>query len=164
MKNLFVILCLITSVYSHSQTVSLETFFAATGNSSNSYAKVSWTLGDLQVLTYSSNNAVLTQGFLQSNLTVTNVVNIKENNSINLKVFPNPVSDFLNINYTASKETSISFFLYNLNGSLIQSKNANSKNYNETIDFRQFESGTYILKAVSEDGSFIKTFKLLYEN
>ena len=42
---------------------------------------------------------------------------------------------------------------------MIQSKNANSKNYNETIDFRQFESGTYILKAVSEDEQSV-TFQL----
>ncbi len=151
------------SALSYSQTVSTESFFAASGSLSNSYAKVSWTLGDLQVLTYSSDNVVLTQGFLQSNLTVTNVVNIKDNNSIELQVFPNPVSDFLNLKYTAVKETSLSFYLYNLNGSLIHSKNANSKDYSETIDFRQFQGGTYILKAVSQDGSFIKTFKLLYE-
>jgi hypothetical protein len=163
MKNLFAFLCLFMSALGYSQTISTEAFFSASGSLSNSYAKVSWTLGDLQVLTYSSDNVVLTQGFLQSNLTVTNVLNIKDNSSIDLKVFPNPVSDFLNLKYTATKETSVSFYLYSLNGSLINSKKANSKNYSETIDFRQFQGGTYILKAVSQDGSFIRTFKLLFE-
>lgn len=165
MKNILIILCFGVSVCVHSQSISPEAILPAAGNLSNSHAQISWTLGDFETETYSKESVTLTQGFLQSNLVVTNVINIKnDNNLIDLKVFPNPVSDYLNLQYVATKKVAMVFYLYNLNGSLIYSKNADASIFSETIDFTVFESGVYVLKAVSKDGTFAKTFKLFYED
>jgi len=164
MKNLIVILCVFASYYANSQSLTPEAIFSASGNLSNNYAQISWTLGDTQTKTYSIDNLIITQGFLQSSLAITNVISLADNEKINLKVFPNPVSDILNIKYTAEKETKVSFYLYNLQGSLLFSKEVDAMNYTETISFNRFESGTYLLKAVSADKSYVKTFKILYQN
>jgi hypothetical protein len=164
MKNVILLACFLVSVIAHSQSISPESVFAATGNLSNAHAQISWTLGDFQTQTYNKNGVILTQGFLQANLVITGVTDIKDNDLIDLRVFPNPVSDLLNLKFTATKKVSIMFYLYNLNGSLIYSKKADASNFSETVDFTLFESGVYILKAVSDDGSFAKTFKLFYEN
>ncbi len=152
------------SYLASSQSLSPEGVFSATGNLSNSHAQICWTLGDAQIETFSKGELILTQGFLQSNISITGITNVADNGGIDLKVFPNPVSDFLNVKYSAEKEISIFFYLYNLQGSLLFSKKVNSMNYSETINFNQFENGTYLLKAVSSDKSYIRTFKILYQN
>lgn len=164
MKILIALVCLVIGTHIYSQTIKSDGVFATSGNLSNSYAQISWTIGDFQTQTYSTDNLVLTQGFLQSDLTVINITNVENNTLIELDVFPNPILDYLNIKYTVQKETAIVFHLYSLNGSLMYSKETKAKNYSETLNFNQFEGGTYILKAFSKDGSFIKTYKLFYQN
>lgn len=167
MKKVFSFLLVLLSGYvAYSQSISHEGVFASTDNRSNDYAQISWTLGDIRTQTRATTNPkiIITQGFLQSDLKKgVDVVNI-DNESFDLLVYPNPVSEILNIKLQSGKGASIQLYLYNLEGKLISSMKLDSLQQEDEYDFKQLQNGTYLLKAVSSDNSFIKTYKILYQN
>lgn len=164
MKKILLILFLSVSYLSQSQTVNPEVIVSSSGNLSNSYAQISWTLGDFQTRTYKVGDIIMTQGFLQSNLVITNVTTITNNETLDLVVYPNPVKDILNIKLNSDNDLPLRFELYSLEGKLIHSENFNLGSNVSTINFKQFEAGIYILKAISTEKSFVKSYKILYQN
>lgn len=127
------------------------------------YAQISWTLGDFQTETYSKNELILTQGFLQSNLYVEDPVSFEEIDDVEIKVFPNPVKDILNIQINTEGNQKILWELINQNGSVIEtSKQYNSKN--SKINFTSYKSGIYFVRTFSKNGGYLKVFKVVYLN
>ena len=163
MKNLFLIVCFLSCYIAHSQSLDQATIFASSSKKSHN-SQVIWTLGDAQTTTYANAGIIMNQGFLQTNMTVTAINTVQENSLMDLKAYPNPVKDILNIEFNSLKTESMHFELYTINGKLINSRKVEAKNYQGTIDFKQFRNGFYLLKAVSENGSYMKTFKVFYQN
>jgi hypothetical protein len=64
---------------------------------------------------------------------------------INIKVFPNPVTDFISVENDISDKNEVA--IYDLSGKLL----INSETY-ERIDVRHFKPGSYILKVKSSNG------------
>jgi len=164
MKKILLILFLSISYLSKSQVVNPDVIVSSSGNLSNNYAQISWTLGDFQTRTYKAGEIILTQGFLQSNLLVTNVTTISNNEAIDVSVYPNPVKDILNLKFNSDNDVTLRFELYNLEGKLVYYEDINTESKVSTINFDQFESGIYILKAISTEKSFVKSYKILYQN
>lgn len=73
---------------------------------------------------------------------VTNVQNLESNNS--LQIFPNPVSNIVNIKLNGIKEALRLLHLLDVNGSVL--KEVESLNSNIEIDLSQFASGIYFIK------------------
>lgn len=74
-----------------------------------------------------------------------------ESSKINLKISPNPVKDNINLEYTLTKNSTCSFEIYAINGTLIQT--IVEKNVTEGTHSKQFNnlnSGSYILKLKTE--------------
>ncbi len=91
-------------------------------------------------------------------ISVTNAASLSALDTVNKKFsyYPNPVKDFLTINYEG-KLTSVS--IYNFAGQLVKSINA--KSINSKIDLSKLPTGNYILR-VEENGQF-KSFKIIKE-
>jgi len=70
-------------------------------------------------------------------------------------IFPNPASDFININTKEKSEIQI----FNSTGQLILSQNANS--INTRLDISDFSTGVYFLNIMDEDGLIIGKSKFL---
>ncbi len=68
-----------------------------------------------------------------------NVTNINNTENINIAVYPNPVSDYLNFSFT-NNGNAAKFELFDLNGRKIISKAVNNS---ETINMKGFNSGIY---------------------
>lgn len=68
-----------------------------------------------------------------------------------ISIYPNPTNDVLNI---YSKTTILSADLFNLNGRIILSINPNSLDFKINLD--AYESGIYLLKVDSDNGSSIQ--------
>lgn len=77
------------------------------------------------------------------------------NNSLNINLFPNPVTDILTI--TRSENTSIITEIYSLLGQKIYACELKDKNTN--IDFSNFINGMYIVLFISESGT--STYKVI---
>lgn len=80
-----------------------------------------------------------------SNCTTLNTVDLSSNE---IKIFPNPVSNFIFISNTDSKINEVQIF--DFSGKLIYNKTANAKDIK--IDFKQFPAGVYMVQIYSDKG------------
>ena len=93
-----------------------------------------------------TNDASLSQGFHQNNLTISNISEIE---SMNFNVFPNPTRDWFTI---ASEEISnAKYEIHSLNGAIVYSNELND--LNTLVNIEQLSSGTYLLVIYSNEKS-----------
>jgi len=92
------------------------------------------------------------------NLAVSDNKDKELNNNIDIKVYPNPVTEFLTIKAENLKKFNLQYQLYNLNGTLILS--GYIINENDCIDLQNIESANYLLKILSNN-MVIKTINIL---
>ncbi len=118
--------------------------------------QVSWTIGEPITATVSDGTTTLTQGFQQSKLTVT-AVNEIQVSGVEIKVYPNPTSNYVTVHYSKVVEKPI-YRLFDLSGRLIQQKNIESTD--EKIDMTEYSGGSYILKLNSGQQP-LQTFKII---
>ena len=126
------------------------------GTATAAGTEVSWTIGEPVIATVSDGTTTLTQGFQQSKLTVT-AVNEIQVAGVEIKVYPNPTSDFVTVHFSKVMEKP-TYLLFDLSGRLIQQKNIESTD--AKIDMTQFAGGSYILK-VNSGQQPLQTFKIV---
>ncbi len=117
---------------------------------------ISWTIGEPITTTVSDGTTTLTQGFHQTKLTVT-AVNEIQVTGVEIKVYPNPTSDFVTVHFSNVVEKP-TYLLFDLSGRLIQQKNIESTD--EKIDMTEYSGGSYILKLNSGQQP-LQTFKII---
>lgn len=117
--------------------------------------EISWTLGETVIETVSSGTTTLTQGFHQTKLTVTA---IDEITTTDLKVYPNPTSEFVIISSNKLDDKS-SYSLFNLSGKLLENKIISTS---ETrVNLKNYASGTYLLKLQYKPNQSLQTYKIV---
>ena len=78
-------------------------------------------------------------------------ITLLQSNDVNIKIYPNPVSDFLKIETSLDNITS--YTIESLNGQTIQQGKVNS-----TIDVSSLSKGVYFIKINTNDNLFVKKF------
>ena len=81
-------------------------------------------------------------------------------NLLQVDVFPNPVSENLFVNITASQSSQSTFEIADISGRTILSKveQVNSGKNKVKLNLSNVKSGIYILKIASKDGMYMKKF------
>ncbi|MCX6350730.1 MAG: T9SS type A sorting domain-containing protein [Bacteroidetes bacterium] len=103
------------------------------------------------------------RGFFRAeNLSIVGIEDGKQNKvATQLSVFPNPAKDFTNIKLELAKNAKVSISVFDINGRIIETKDANlpqgNKDFN--INTTTYKAGTYIVRAVV-DGE-IRTSKFI---
>lgn len=101
------------------------------------------------------------QFYVQTNAIVLNTQQL--NNVLNLKLFPNPVIDLLNINLTCTNSRAIYASIYDATGKLVNKQQLNKSGFcNElnTIDVSTLQTGIYFLHlTVDEKQTSLKFIK-----
>ena len=120
-------------------------------------AQLSWTVGEPVIETFIGPGAILTQGFHQTRYTVT-VIDPVTIPGIILSVYPNPVTDDLNLDLKGERTERFRYRLYDLNGKLIIS--GKPEKQPETVEMTGFPVGTYLLKVTGFNG-FSQSFKIV---
>jgi hypothetical protein len=168
MKKSVVLVLFMIPLISFSQTLSPEGVFCSGGNHLiEAYGQISWTLGDNQIRTYKNSTAVVTQGFLQTRITITEIKDIENFGNIrdlNVKIYPNPVVDHLQIEKESEINQKIIIDLVDLEGKKLYTNQMNPNEQKIFIDFNQFQGGVYLLKISTINQVLIKTYKVIYEN
>lgn len=119
----------------------------------NSNIKLDYTIGEVLTSTLDNNGYLVTQGFHQISWSILSSNNIL--NEVNIKIFPNPTSDYLNICSEISSDILVEIF--NVNG---QKLFKSSENTSHTIDVSNFSKGVYIINVYIQN-QLSKTVKLL---
>lgn len=146
---------LVTNIYAQSLTPDVYSTSGDYYQGSN--ASISWTLGEVVIETFSSSTSILTQGFQQPSYVITS---LKENPEFkyDIKVYPNPSSDILNIKVMTTDLSELNIVLYDLNGKkLLEQKVMGQETQ---LNLFQYTEGTYILKLSTLDNNDIKVFKI----
>ena len=114
---------------------------------------LSYTVGEVVIETVESGTNDLTQGFQQENIFVLNVITY--NNDFEVSVFPNPTTDFVNV----QSSTNSTLQIYDAAGKLVRTQNVNET---DKIEMGNFERGMYQL-VFTKDQNQLKTVKVLVQ-
>jgi len=128
------------------------------GTYKGSTVQLDWTIGEPVIATLTSGTNTLTQGFHQSNLTVT-AVDQMAISSITLRVYPNPVSEQLVLETGKGEKQRLSLKLFDITGKLIYQQAVEQPV--ETVNMQVYVSGHYLLRVFAEDGIPLQTFKVV---
>ena len=121
------------------------------GGSLQGYSMVSvksdFTLGEIAIETLKSDQYMLTQGFHQPSL---GVISLLESPQTKISIFPNPITDILNLEFLNSHNEFVEIRIIDLSGKIIF--------YDFTLTERNFykinttflKLGTYILEVTTE--------------
>ena len=156
--SLFIVVIFFTT-FSFSQSISNELSSNAGDIGTDSYGNtLSWSVGEVVTQTYSSDNNKLTQGFHQGRLTF---VNIDEKSELDftVNIYPNPTTNILTIDISKLPDNeTIEVKILDINGKLINERQLNLSN---TIDFRNYTKGTYLISIYNSKNEIIKTGKII---
>ena len=157
-KPLLFFLVLLFWGLGYSQSVSPQVTASAGEHFSGTNAQLSWTIGETMIETYVNGSNQLTQGFHQTNLMITAVNDLAE--SFQVKVFPNPATDVLNIEWSEITDP-LNLNLFDATGKQLLLQKALDQTMPKTLDLSGYATGNYLLHLSNSDGETLKIFKIL---
>ena len=133
-------------------------FTAAGGGASGSGGNAAYSVGQIVYTTNTGAGGSVAQGVHQP-YEISLVLGLEDHQiSLNMKVYPNPTSDFLILNVGNFELSTLNFELFDVSGKLLESKKITS--ITETISMENLPSSTYFLKVTSNNEE-VKTFKII---
>ncbi len=143
-----------------SQVLSHQVLVCAAGVTGTGTLEYSQTIGESAVEIFNTADLVLTQGFQQPKMILLNVIP-PSGNGVN--VYPNPVTDFINVELFGNVSRKFRIEIFNISGTLVRTEKIT---YSDPFwEIRQYPAdklnkGLYIIRIVSEDGLINRTFKI----
>jgi hypothetical protein len=136
----------------HAQSVSPMVLNVTGGSRSFGYTNIDWSVGEMPLVnTYTNQVVVITNGFLQPFTEKPGEIN---NNNIftpdEIRVFPNPATSYVEINFLTQQKGNMSFKLYNGTGQLVFQKTYyhHGLGHIERIDMLRLTASEYFLQVV----------------
>lgn len=140
------------------QSITPEVISSAGDHYDNGTHQLSWTLGEVAVQTYDNGSNILTEGFHQPEILITSV---EEENltDISLNIFPNPTTQFVNIELR-NNESNLSAVVLDMTGKTIMTKNIEAFQMETGFDLSGLAAGGYLLQITEKDGKFRSTHQI----
>lgn len=121
--------------------------------------QIDWTLGEVAITTILNSTQQITQGFHQPYSILTDVDELpQEIGQIN--VFPNPTSDWLELNFFFNQTKEVYIRLYDNHGKLILKKYYKGQFISESISLSELPNGNYFLNILIDESQFSQTVKI----
>lgn len=117
----------------------------------NSNHSLEWSLGELAVSTLTSPVNLLTQGFLQPTTTIVGTEAAFDESRFS--AFPNPVSDWLNLQTDIAEIETVQ--IHDVLGKVVL-----QSTFQPSIDVHQLNSGVYIVSLFNGQNLFLHSFKI----
>lgn len=124
----------------------------------NAEGSLSWTIGELAVATWSSSGTMITQGFQQSNLEVSTLIEPDAGSGFWAIAYPNPVRDRMSVEVENWSKTTLYLELYDMSGRLLHKQQVQSNP--SRLDFGEHPAGEYILQLMTAKKR-IQSFKII---
>ena len=142
------------------QSVEPEVNATSGGHYTGTNAQLSWTIGEPVIETVSNTNNIITQGFHQANYDITS---IKENPDLgfNISVFPNPVSNTLQISISGNVNNSnLKIELIDITGKILINEKVAGTTGNHQLNLNEYAPGSYFLRITNEKEQLINSYKI----
>lgn len=159
-KILLILLGVMSCSISMGQLVEPKVYAASGGHYTGTNLQLSFTIGEPVIETVSNTNNIITQGFHQSNYDVTS---IEKNSDLGyeISVFPNPVSDILQVHITSTvTRSALRIELVDITGKiLINQKIARTTDVHQ-VNLNEYARGSYFLRITNEKEQLISSYKI----
>jgi hypothetical protein len=129
----------------------------AGGNAANGSIAIEWTLGEPVITTLSGANAILTQGFHQTDVFITFIKGSDEL-PCKIEIYPNPTGDHVMLTVENAAKKDFQYLLYDLSGKLLEQKLLVNKV--TFIGMADFPAGIYLLK-IMQPAKSITTIEII---
>jgi hypothetical protein len=141
----------------HGQSTSPEVIASSGDHFDNGTNSISYTIGEPVILTVSSTNNTLTQGFHQTSLLIDAVAEGPEYSGIS--VYPNPTNNQITI---SAEQLGLydDAHLFDASGRLVWTQNESAPALQSSVDMTSMASGLYFLRLSKSDQSSLE-FKIL---
>jgi hypothetical protein len=83
------------------------------------------------------------------------------NSEVRFRVFPNPATDFIRIEWQAGLAIELHAELYDLRGTRVSQVTAEESDNHIRIDIQSLQRSAYLLKLFTPDGKFSKTYRIV---
>lgn len=158
MKFLTIVSLAVLPMFGMAQSISPEVIASAGEHYDNGTTQLSWTLGEVVIDTYDNRTNVLTQGFHQTQLTVTSIEETLSN--VRLNMYPNPTSELLNIEL-GNNESDIELKLFDMGGKLVYTNKIEAYQTKYVVPMNAVATGNYLIQMSSVDGKMNTTHKVM---
>jgi hypothetical protein len=152
MNNIIKTTIILSIIVLSLKTQAQQLVSASGGHYSDAQLNVSWSVGETVIETFTDDNYILTQGFQQPGLVLVGIESFSDQFEA-LHVYPNPTSDYVNINLNEDYDN-LSYRVLNSEGKVIQNKQIENKTFQ--ISFTEQNQGLYLIHLM--DGT--KTMKI----
>ncbi len=144
----------------NAQTISRSAIVSAGGTNE----MLSFSVGETVIETVLSGTIVLTQGFQQSDdANDLSVTHIDENDIVNFKVYPNPSTGFVFLEFDSESDIQFLISIIDVQGrSIIEERNIQT-NTNSLIEFdlSDFNDGNYFLMLKNSKGEVLESISII---
>ena len=151
-KLLLLLFLSICGIYEAQQAI-----IPAGNNAQSGTGSVSYSVGQIFYETQTSATGKITPGVQQPYEIFTLATNENVVQS-NISVYPNPVKDFLTVDFNSEKLDNSSYQLFDVTGKVINQ--GNLKSVKSQISASSLTSGIYLLR-ITNSGKVVKSFKII---
>lgn len=144
----------------YSQQISHQVILPGAGVVLQGGISYSQTVGETAVEIIGGFDYVLTQGFQQPRLKITLG---EQPQGSGVKVYPNPVIDFLSLELYGESSRSYNISVININGQKVYTEElifSENHWYIREVNMRNMAKGFYFIRVISKDGMINRSFKI----
>jgi hypothetical protein len=162
MKKLVIILTLLFSInFVNSQSIEKHTFANSGELISNATIKLNFTIGEPIIGPISNSNNEVSQGFWNSVTSITLSENDFLQDNLTINVYPNPVTNYVNIKFNASVLQSYHVSIFDVNGRILKKQKLSINSSETQIKMDDLANGIYYLNVKQDNSNKIITYKLI---
>jgi hypothetical protein len=143
-----------------SQSITPQVVSSAGGEFFSDEAGLTWTLGESVSTTLLSDEHMITQGFHQTWLTVTAIIDRSAPAALQVSVYPNPTAHMLHIRMNGD-HAEMDMVLSDLNGKELIRQRIQMVGGTSSIDLTGLAMSTYLLNVSTIDAKHQKTFRIV---
>lgn len=158
MKGFSLIILLVISTRAFGQSHAPVLVTGAGDSFKNDYVEVEWSIGEVLTETYFNDTNSLTQGFHQPEYDVVAAVDDTLKSDFEVRVFPNPTSEVIDLRVTGKTSQTLTYELIDLQGKVLLSRSISD--LSGQINVSGLSQNIYLLKVLAEGGKLITSFKI----
>ncbi len=134
-----------------------EVIASAGGYNESGSISISWTLGETIIPTFTTPTLILTHGFQQQLIVTTIEENLLE--LVNVTVYPNPISEILNIRFEVPLDGEVELYILNQQGSLVLTDIIEATTVEKQVNMQELPAGVYFLRLIK--GKLSNVYKVV---
>jgi hypothetical protein len=157
-RFLFILFVFISATAAFGQQ-KLDVISSAGGYNVATGISISWTLGETIIPNFTSPDGTisLAHGF-QQKLIITKVEELIEN-PVNIRIYPNPASQFLKIEFEQPLDSDIQISFLDFRGKVVETGIIGSGTYFHEVNLQNLSSGIYFLRL--QKGKFVNVYRVV---